>query len=61
MSASACASAGQAAAELFGVDYLSSDFKKRDGYLTSVRLCKEFGLYRQHYCGCGFPFLPDQD
>ena len=53
--------AGRAAAELFGVDYLSSDFKKRDGYLTSVRLCKEFGLYRQHYCGCGFPFLPDKD
>lgn len=46
---------GQAASNRFGVSYLASDFKKRDGYLTSVRLCKEYGLYRQHYCGCGFP------
>lgn len=52
--------AGQAAAETFGVDYLFSDFKKRDGYLTSVRLCKEYGLYRQHYCGCGLPSMPDE-
>lgn len=47
--------AGRAAADRYDVVYLDSDFKKRDGYLTSVRLCKEFGLYRQHYCGCGFP------
>ena len=43
------------AAERFGVRYLTSDFKKHDGWLTSVRLCREWELYRQHYCGCGFP------
>ena len=46
---------GVRAAERFGVRYLTSDFKKHDGWLTSVRLCREWELYRQHYCGCGFP------
>lgn len=49
--------AGERAAEEFGVRYLTSDFKKKDGWLTSVRRSKELGLYRQHYCGCGFPTL----
>lgn len=52
---------GQAAAEATNTVYLASDFKKRDGYLTSVRLCKEYGLYRQHYCGCGFPAAAEVD
>ena len=46
---------GAKVAEECGVGYLTSDFKKHDGWLTSVRLCRELGLYRQHYCGCGFP------
>lgn len=46
---------GTREAERYGVSYLTSDFKKHDGYLTSVRLCKEYGLYRQHYCGCTPP------
>ncbi len=45
---------GFAAAEEFGVRYLPSDFKKRGGYLRSVQLSREFGLYRQNYCGCKF-------
>ncbi len=36
----------------YGVRYLPSDFKKRGGYLKSVELSKEHGLYRQNYCGC---------
>ncbi len=32
--------------------WLYSDFKKRDGYLRSIRLSEEFNLYRQNYCGC---------
>ncbi|MBQ2080574.1 MAG: epoxyqueuosine reductase QueH [Treponema sp.] len=35
-----------------GVKYLVADFKKRNGYLRSLQLCKEYGLYRQNYCGC---------
>ena len=43
---------GFAAAEKYGVTYLPSDFKKRGGYLRSVELSREYGLYRQNYCGC---------
>ncbi|MDE5600936.1 MAG: epoxyqueuosine reductase QueH [Clostridia bacterium] len=39
-------------AHKYGVTYLNSDFKKRDGYLHSIQLCKEWNIYRQHYCGC---------
>ena len=35
-----------------GVAYFESDFKKRNGYLRSLELCKEYGIYRQSYCGC---------
>lgn len=38
----------------YGVLYLFSDFKKREGYKRSVALAKEYGLYRQEYCGCEF-------
>ncbi len=43
---------GEALAEKYGVSYLPSDFKKRDGYKRSIALSKEYGLYRQDYCGC---------
>lgn len=35
-----------------GVDFLPSDFKKKDGYRRSIQLSKEYDLYRQNYCGC---------
>lgn len=35
-----------------GIRYLPSDFKKQDGYKKSILLSKEYGLYRQDYCGC---------
>ena len=34
--------------------WLYSDFKKQNGYLRSIRLSKEYNLYRQDYCGCVF-------
>ena len=37
-----------------GVKFLPSDFKKRGGYLRSVQLSGEYGLYRQDFCGCVF-------
>lgn len=43
---------GAELAESFGVEYLRSDFKKKDGYRRSVELSKQYGLYRQLYCGC---------
>ncbi len=41
-------------AEKLGVEYLFSDFKKKGGYARSLALSKEYGLYRQNYCGCIF-------
>lgn len=38
----------------YGVEYLLSDFKKREGYKRSIELSKEYELYRQNYCGCIF-------
>lgn len=37
-----------------GVEYLPSDFKKQDGYLQSIKMSKEYDLYRQNYCGCKY-------
>ena len=36
----------------YGVSYLYSDFKKKNGYRRSIELSEEYGLYRQDYCGC---------
>lgn len=38
----------------YGIDYLLSDFKKKDGYKRSIELSREYNLYRQNYCGCEF-------
>lgn len=38
----------------YGVEYLFSDFKKKDGYKRSIELSKKYNLYRQNYCGCEF-------
>ena len=40
--------------EKYGVKYLVSDFKKKEGYKRSTELSKELGLYRQNYCGCRY-------
>ncbi|MBO6052342.1 MAG: epoxyqueuosine reductase QueH [Clostridia bacterium] len=45
---------GLALSEEFGVPWLCSDFKKKDGYKRSIQLSAEYGLYRQDYCGCRF-------
>lgn len=38
--------------EEFGIPYLRSDFKKKNGYKRSIELSRQYGLYRQDYCGC---------
>ena len=45
---------GNKIATKYNVDYLESDFKKKDGFLRSINKSKELGLYRQDYCGCSF-------
>ena len=38
----------------YGVPYLPSEFRKKDGYKRSLQLSDQYGLYRQDYCGCVF-------
>lgn len=45
---------GEEAAKRAGAVFLNSDFKKRGGYLLSTQLSREYGIYRQDYCGCVF-------
>ena len=41
-------------AHRYGVEWLPSDFKKKEGYKRSIELSAEYELYRQDYCGCAF-------
>ena len=43
---------GETLAAQYGVAWLPSDFKKRDGYRQSIALSHTYNLYRQDYCGC---------
>ncbi len=43
---------GEKLEEEYIIKHLPSDFKKRNGYKRSIELSKEYGLYRQEYCGC---------
>ena len=49
---------GKAASARYGsfekgaATYLETDFKKNGGYQKSIELSREYGLYRQNYCGC---------
>ena len=45
---------GEEAAKRTGAVFLNSDFKKRGGYLLSTQISREYGIYRQDYCGCVF-------
>ena len=45
---------GMRLSEEYGIDYLYSNFKKNNGYSRSIQLSKEYGLYRQNFCGCVF-------
>lgn len=45
---------GEELAGEYGVPYLPSDFKKRNGYKRSIELSSQYHLYRQDYCGCIF-------
>ena len=38
--------------EEYGIPYLVSDFKKKNGFRRSTELSREYHLYRQNYCGC---------
>lgn len=45
---------GEELEKIYHVKHLPSDFKKKNGYKRSTELSREYGLYRQDYCGCVF-------
>ncbi len=45
---------GKEFSEKYDIEYLYSDFKKKNGYKRSCELSKDYGLYRQSFCGCEF-------
>ena len=45
---------GREAAAKYGVKWLPSEFRKREGNHRSIILSEKYGLYRQEYCGCVF-------
>lgn len=45
---------GREIANEIGIEYLTSDFKKNDGYKRSIILSNKLDLYRQDYCGCQY-------
>lgn len=45
---------GNKLGEMYGVKYLPSDFKKREGYKRSIELSRKYNLYRQNFCGCKY-------
>lgn len=38
--------------ERYNIKFLFCDFKKKNGFLRSLELSKEYNMYRQDYCGC---------
>lgn len=51
---------GNELAEIYQIAYLNSDFKKKNGYKRSIELSREYGMYRQDYCGCIFSYRERQ-
>lgn len=43
---------GEKMEKAYNINWLYSDFKKKDGYKKSIALSQKYNLYRQNYCGC---------
>ncbi|WP_243122818.1 epoxyqueuosine reductase QueH [Haloimpatiens lingqiaonensis] len=54
-------SIGRELEEKYGIKYLYSDFKKKNGYKRSIELSNEYGLYRQDYCGCVYSKVKSEE
>lgn len=52
---------GEKISQEFGVKFLNSDFKKKNGYKRSIELSKDYNLYRQDYCGCVYSQRNDEE
>jgi len=45
-------SLGEELSKKYNIEYYPSNFKKNNGFLSSIQNSKKYGLYRQNYCGC---------
>ena len=45
---------GKEESEKAGLSFIEDDWKKKDGFKRSCMLSREYGIYRQNYCGCLF-------
>lgn len=45
---------GKELALKYSLSFLDIDFKKKDGFKRSTELSRQYGLYRQNYCGCEY-------
>jgi predicted adenine nucleotide alpha hydrolase (AANH) superfamily ATPase len=52
---------GESSAKKFNVEWVHSDFKKKDGFKRSTELSKKMKLYRQNYCGCFYSVRAEQE
>ncbi len=52
---------GQVLGQQYGVAWLPSDFKKKNGYKRSTEISREYDMYRQDYCGCIFSYKERQE
>lgn len=43
---------GKNVASKFGLEFFDIDFRKKDGFLKTMKIAKEENFYRQTYCGC---------
>lgn len=51
---------GENLAKIYDIKFVHSNFKKEEGYKKSIELSKQYGLYRQDYCGCRFSYQEKQ-
>lgn len=51
---------GEGLSKKYDIEYMPSNFKKRNGFLTSIQNSKKYNIYRQNYCGCNLP-IDSQD
>lgn len=45
---------GEELSKKYDIKFLNGDFKKKNRYLRSTEISREYELYRQDYCGCVF-------
>ena len=52
---------GREVAAKYGVKWLPSEFRKREGNHRSIILSEKYNLYRQEYCGCVFSMANQEE